>query len=306
MDLGSYILKEEPCHTTYNTVFRLYYEGENYLLLKLAYSKYEPDEVSTFLYEAAASKIAHRLKLDFIKGIDHVVKLTDTDIKTHLHYDVPPGEYQAAIIHPVRNCTSLHELGDQVFEEPYVDAFWDFIEKLIHAGKTYGFVHSDLHTSNILYDFDAEEFVLIDLGRSVFSRDCGILSSSELSDLWNFLIGGGGPKMGPGVMRSLGDYYDLCPVDEFIRRQDIPMLIMFDIVGLLYYLKHFTVPDNVFSIFKRMKYFKMDTEMLCLRWFYGMVVATSNNLRVENKWYLYAPLDLKGFITMMDENGFSI
>jgi hypothetical protein len=291
--MNAFELRGEPIQTTYNTVFRLYEKGSGEeapcLLVKLAYNI--EGEASCFLLEAVASRIVEDLGLTFIRGIDSVVKLNHVTIKELLDYEVPKGEYLAALIYPVERCVTLTALGRRVFEEEVLcKAFWKFIDQLVDAGERYGFVHSDLHTNNVLYDLDSESFVLIDLGRARFDPELVTVEEDVLVDLWMFLTGAAERTVPPEF--GLEMFYYMCPEDEFVRGRWGYLMILFDIVGLLYYMKYFTIPEKVVSMFRRLRYLEgMGVEMLCLTWFYGWVVATGNNLQIENKWYLRVPND---------------
>lgn len=289
--MNAFELRGPPIQTTFNTLFKLYEKGSEgpCLLVKLAYNI--EGEASCFLLEAVASRIVEDLGLTFIRGIDSLVKLDHTSIKELLDFEVPEGEYLAALIYPVEQCVTLHSLGKKVFEEAGLcKAFWKFIDQLVDAGERYGFVHSDLHGNNVLYDFDSESFVLIDLGRARFDPALVSVEEEVLVDLFRFLTGAEERSVPPEF--GLEMFYYMCPEDEFVRGRWGYLMILFDIVGLLYYMKYFTIPENVVGMFRRMRNFEgMGVEMMCLTWFYGWVVATGNNLQIENKWYLRVPND---------------
>ena len=57
-----------------------------------------------------------------------------------------------------------------IIESIFTEKFLNFFKTLIKLGISQGFHHNDLHRSNIIYNYDINELVIIDFGRSCFAK----------------------------------------------------------------------------------------------------------------------------------------
>lgn len=304
-DFPDYVITRFPIKSTNSTLFKLYHPKEQFIF-KLGFN-IDEELIDTFSLETVASLIVKKLELDFISSIEDVVKVTTHELLEYFDFKVPEKDYYGILIKPIQNYKNLHHIIQDLkqkdiyfFDSQYAEAFWVFILKLIKLGYDYGFVHNDLHTSNILYDLDKCQFVLIDLGRAYFSN-CNILNEEELSLIYNHLHGDEDIHVS-----TLKEYYKLVidETSEYTKTlnpdsKEDTLMIMFDVVGLLYYMDYFEIPNVIRDDFKQLKECKIDLEKFCVLWFYAYILCIqkyyNDTLAFSDKimegWYLQLPLN---------------
>lgn len=304
-DFPEYIITKIPIRTTNSTLFKIFHPTEEFIF-KLGFN-IDEELIDTFSLETVASLIVKKLELDFIASIEDVVKVNTSELLEYFDFKVPEKDYYGILIKPIQNYKNLHHIIQDLkqkdiyfFDSQYSEAFWVFIRKLIKLGYDYGFVHNDLHTSNILYDLDKCQFVLIDLGRAYFSN-CNVLNSEELSLIYNHLHG-----EEDICVPTLKDYYNLVidETSEYTKTlnpesTEETLMIMFDIIGLLYYMDYFEIPNDVKEEYKQLKECNLDTEKFCVLWFYVLILSLlkyyNHTVYFTDKliegWYVKLPLN---------------
>ena len=277
--------------TVNNVLYRLVHKGtgEEWLL-----KVHREADTDGFLLEAVAGKIVERLGVDFVNSVVGDVFWINSE---GLLPDIPPGEYLAGLIKPFPYKT-LHQLRK---EKEYEGKVWDLVYKLVQLGGEKGFVHNDLHTGNVLYNLDTEKFVVIDLGRAYFSEADDLITPEELTAIYE-TIHGYSPH--PPIT-CLQDYYRLVKY-HFIEYVRFPKwdsnvayfdLIMFDVVGLLFYLEYIELWDKELGG-------EVDLEMACRLWLWCYVGCLDDLYKCREKykkmihesWYLTLPMDEAGYV----------
>lgn len=304
MDFSNYHIDKTPIITTNSTLFKIYNQSEH-LLIKIAYSE-KSDCIDTFDLEYIASLVIKKLNIDFIKGIESIIELTSTQIYYTFDYVLPDGTYKAAIIKEIKH-KSLHQIYTElkknkisIFDSTYSISLFIFIEKLIQFGWNYGFVHNDLHTGNIIYDLDTEQFVIIDLGRAYF-YNYHLFTQDELSSIYTLLNNESIP------IYNLNYYYSIIKdkLTFHVRTVEqkyinhVYLFILFDIIGLLYYLHYFQIPDDIYSELNQLFDTPISTEKICVIWFYSYILSLqkfykddfSLSQHINDNWYCTLPLN---------------
>jgi hypothetical protein len=269
-------------------------------LLKVGYSN-KNTERDGFRLEAVAGKIVERLGLDYISSIGDVFWINSEGLLE----DIPPGDYLASLIKPFRS-KSLHEVRKQI--NP--DIIWDLVYKLIELGYDRGFMHNDLHTGNVLYNLDTDKLVVIDLGRAYFLQADDLITAQELTEIYVKLIGNEPAEEIKGIL----DYYRLIKphlgIEEYVRfprwnsEERYFCLIMFDIIGLLYYLHYISVPiaaEDVDECYRKVRREKLSLQSGCNQWLYAYVMVLNKYGKgfeemIYDKWYFHLPMDEQFFI----------
>ena len=288
--------------TVNNTMYRLVHrevEGVEWLL-KVGYSG--KNEVRDgFLLEAVAGKIVERLGIDYISSIGDVFWINTEGLLE----GIPPGDYLASLIKPFK-CKTLHSVRKEINK----DVVWDLVHKLVGLGHARGFVHNDLHTGNILYNLEREELVVIDLGRAYFLWADDLITAEELGEIYKKVTGEEPEK----EIKGLLDYYRLIKprfgLEEYVRfpRWDSEeryfCLVMFDIVGLLYYLDYLQVPcgnEELEYCYQQVLKEELSLYSGCCQWLYAYIMVVNKygsgfEKMVYDNWYLHLPRDDNNFI----------
>jgi hypothetical protein len=297
INFKEYVINKTPTITPNSTLFHIFNDTEK-LIIKIRYSS-KSDVIDIFDLEYITSLIVKKLNIDFIQGIEDIIILTAEEIFDIFDYKIPEGSYQAAIIKEI-NHISLHKLKKNIFESNYHFAFLKLIEQLIKFGWDYGFVHNDLHTGNIIYDLDHDKFIVIDLGRCYF-YNYHLFTPEELSNIYRKI------NNEEKEIPDLQSYYGLIKhqLTYHVRTVEskyyhkVYLFIMFDIIGLLFYLNYFEIPDDLHFEFNELKCCRLTAETLCTLWIYAFILSLDDYYKslynindiVYEKWYMTLPID---------------
>jgi hypothetical protein len=285
--------------TVNSTMYRLVHRelvGVEWLL-KVGYSG--KNEVRDgFLLEAVAGKIVERLGIDYISSIGDVFWINTEGLLE----GIPPGDYLASLIKPFK-CKSLHEVRKEIDK----DVVWDLVHKLVGLGHARGFVHNDLHTGNVLYNLESGELVVIDLGRAYFMQADDLITADELREIYVKVTG----EEPEEEIKGLLDYYRLIRprfgLEEYVRfprwNSEVGYfcLVMFDVVGLLYYLEYLAVPVELDYCYQQVVKEELSLYSGCCQWLYAYIMVVNKygsgfDKMVYDNWYLHLPRDENNFI----------
>lgn len=154
--------------------------------LKIAYSPNRGD-LDNMLLESMTKRLLLELaalrgyNLRVISSVNDVWKISGTNLRNlliHAGIRNPPGDllnnlntlYDIGLIYnPITNNRSMSDIIRAGDHRLIIENILIFLRDMINIGYKLGFVHNDLHTENILYNYNTGVISVIDLGRSYTS-----------------------------------------------------------------------------------------------------------------------------------------